>query len=193
MSARAKPSTSGRWFHSSRSFSRLYSVSSASSGNGSVSRFSCLTSEPRADFISCGLSMVSTSPMSYIPYLPARPAICLISAVFRSLACVPSNFLVSQNMIRLIGSDMPIPIASVATTTLVSPAVNLRTSSRLDTGGNAPYMTLALMPCPSSSAATDRTDLLENTIRASPGLANARLRNIPAYLRGARRLCSTTS
>ena len=68
---------------------------------------------------------------------PARPPIWLISAVLMLRNCRPSNFSVSAKTTRLMGREMPRPMASVATTMLVSPEVYFRTSLRRASGGRA--------------------------------------------------------
>ena len=84
------------------------------------------------------LPKTRTSPYSFRPYLPARPPIWLISAVLIVRKVLPSNFSVSAKITRLIGREIPRPMASVATTMFVSPEVYLRTSLRLASGGKAP-------------------------------------------------------
>ena len=106
-------------------------------------------------------------PFSYRPRLPALPTICCISAGLSSLVSVPSNLLISRNTSLSIGRFIPIPMASVATTTSVSPALNLLASSCRTSYGRFPYITLHLIPIVLSSPATACTFRLENTIRAS--------------------------
>ena len=109
-----------------------------------------------------------TYPQSYIPLLPARPAICLISYSLSCLLCAPSNLDMFINTIRLIGRLTPRPIASVATTTFVSPDKNISNCLFLICGGRLPYIVLTFIPFCSRRAATSKTSFLENSMSASP-------------------------
>ena len=109
-----------------------------------------------------------TYPWSYIPFLPALPAICLTSLMLRNLLDLPSNFFDSVNIILLIGRFTPIPIASVHTTILLSPFKNLATSAFRTLYGSEPYITLTLYPSFFRRVASIRTFLRENATKASP-------------------------
>ena len=138
ISSRTKPGMKGSLSHSSKSLSKKKPVSIASLGKGIVTSRRGSPVSPSASSTISGAAMVRTSPLSYMPKRPARPAICLISLPYRVLSSSPSNLVSSLKITLLIGREIPMPMASVETTTVFSPPANFRTSSRLEAGGRAP-------------------------------------------------------
>ena len=116
------------------------SISRRICGNPSVTFVSSVFAVPICSRIKSSPSgeQAVTYPLSYSPYLPARPAICFTSAGFNGLVSFPSNLSVCINTIRRTGRFNPIPMASVDTITPVSFSVNRCTCLLRICGGRLP-------------------------------------------------------